>query len=203
MLDKYGRIYMTRIMNPIARVFLRARISPDAVTIGGTLGVCVGALAFFPRGELLWGTLFIAAFAFADNLDGAMARLQGRESKWGAFLDSVLDRVGDAAIFAGLALWYAGRGDDLRVTALLLAVLALGQIVSYVRAKAESLGFTAKGGVAERAERLVLILLATGWGGLLDLPILIEIVLWLLVAGSAWTIVHRARQVHTQAAAPV
>ncbi|HEU0041377.1 MAG TPA: CDP-alcohol phosphatidyltransferase family protein, partial [Jiangellaceae bacterium] len=165
MLDKYTRVYWTRILTPTARAMLRAGISPDTVTVVGTLGVCAGALGFYPRGEFLWGTLVITAFVFADNVDGIMARLSGRESKWGAFLDSVLDRIADAAIFGALAVWYAGRGDNLRMTALLIACLALGGVVSYARARAEGLGFTARGGIAERADRLLAVLVTTGLVG--------------------------------------
>lgn len=202
MLDKYTRVYFTRIITPIARGLLRVGLTPDAVTIIGTAGVVVGSLAFFPRGELLWGTLFITAFVFSDNIDGVMARLSGRQSKWGAFLDSVLDRVGDAAIFGGLAMWFAGDGDSLRMTALLIACLAFGAVVSYARAKAESIGFTAGGGIAERADRLVAVLVTTGFVGAFDLPmVVLEVVLWLLAAASAWTIYQRIREVHRQAVA--
>lgn len=202
MLDKYTRVYFTRIITPIARGLLRVGLTPDAVTIIGTAGVVVGSLAFYPRGELLWGTLFITAFVFSDNIDGVMARLSGRQSKWGAFLDSVLDRVGDAAIFGGLAMWFAGAGDSLRMTALLIACLAFGAVVSYARAKAESIGFTAGGGIAERADRLVAVLVTTGFVGAFDLPLVVlEVVLWLLAAASAWTIYQRIREVHRQAVA--
>jgi CDP-diacylglycerol--glycerol-3-phosphate 3-phosphatidyltransferase len=202
MLDKYARASWTRIMSPVARALLRAGIGPDTVTVVGTLGVCAGALIFYPQGEFLVGTLVITAFVFADNVDGIMARMSGRTSPWGSFLDSVLDRFADAAIFAGLAMWFAGPGDDLRMTALLIACLVLGGVVSYVRAKAESLGYEARGGVAERAERLLAILLTTGLVGWFDLPLLIlEVVLWLLVAASAWTIIVRIRHVRQQVVA--
>ena len=82
------------------------------MTLVGTLGVCVGALAFYPRHSFFWGTIVITAFVFSDTLDGIMARLSGRSGNWGAYLDSTLDRVGDAAIFGGLVLWYAGDGRD-------------------------------------------------------------------------------------------
>lgn len=200
MLDKYTRVYTTRILTPIARALIRARISPDAVTIVGTAGVTAGAFAFYPRGEFFWGTVVITAFVFSDNIDGIMARLAERRSNWGAFLDSVLDRVGDAAIFGALAIWFAGRGDNLRMAALLVACLALGAIVSYARARAESLGYTASGGIAERADRLVSVLVTTGFVGLLDLPVVVlEVVLWLLMSASAWTVFQRVRDVHRQA----
>ena len=101
MLNRYARAFFTKLLTPVAAVLIRLGISPDVVTIIGTLGVCFGALAFYPRGEFLIGTLVITAFVFADTLDGIMARRIGRSGKWGAYLDSTLDRVGDAAIFGG------------------------------------------------------------------------------------------------------
>ena len=137
----------------------------------------------------------ITAFVFSDNIDGIMARLAGTTGSWGAFLDSVLDRVGDAAIFIGLALWFAGGGDNLRLATLCLACLALGAIVSYTKARAEGLGFTADVGLAERAERLVAVLVTTGLVGWFDLPLaVLETVLWLLAAASLWTIAQRMRR---------
>jgi CDP-diacylglycerol---glycerol-3-phosphate 3-phosphatidyltransferase len=200
MLNQFARSSITRLFTPIARGLLRLGISPDAVTIVGTLGVCAGALAFYPRGEFLVGTLVITAFVFSDNVDGIMARLSGQQSSWGAFLDSVLDRVGDAAIFIGLALWFAGQGDSLRMTALCLGCLALGAVVSYAKARAEGLGYTADVGIAERADRLVAVLVTTGLVGLFGLPVVVlEVVLWLLAAASLWTVVQRVRTVRRQA----
>jgi CDP-diacylglycerol--glycerol-3-phosphate 3-phosphatidyltransferase len=200
MLNQFARSFITRLFTPIARGLLRLGIGPDAVTIVGTLGVCAGALAFYPRGEFLVGTLVITAFVFSDNVDGIMARLSGQQSSWGAFLDSVLDRVGDAAIFIGLALWFAGKGDSLRLTALCLACLALGAVVSYAKARAEGLGYTADVGIAERADRLVAVLVTTGLVGLFDLPVVVlEVVLWLLAAASLWTVLQRVRTVRGQA----
>lgn len=200
MLNRFARAFFTRLLTPIARGLLRLRVSPDAVTIVGTLGVCIGALAFYPRGEFLVGTLVITAFVFSDNVDGIMARLSGRQGSWGAFLDSVLDRFGDAAIFTGLALWFAGRGDDLRMASLCLACLVLGAVVSYAKARAEGLGYTANVGIAERADRLVAVLVTTGLVGWFDLPIVVlEVVLWLLAAASAWTVLQRVRTVRRQA----
>jgi hypothetical protein len=105
MLNRFARALFTRLLTPLARLLLGWGVSPDVVTAIGTLGVCVGALAFYPRGELLVGTLFITAFVFSDLVDGTMARLSGRSTPWGAFLDSTLDRIGDARSSAG---WCCG-----------------------------------------------------------------------------------------------
>ena len=200
MLNRYARAFFTKLLTPVAAVLIRLGISPDVVTIIGTLGVCFGALAFYPRGELLVGTLVITAFVFSDTLDGIMARRIGRSGKWGAYLDSTLDRVGDAAIFGGLVLWFAGDGDNPLMAALALACLILGSVVSYAKARAEGLGMTANVGIAERADRLVVVLLATGFTGLLDLPwLFLGIVLGLLALASLVTVVQRMLEVRRQA----
>jgi CDP-diacylglycerol--glycerol-3-phosphate 3-phosphatidyltransferase len=202
MLNRFARAFFTRLLTPIATALLRLGVRPDVVTVVGTLGVCAGALWFYPRGEFLVGTLVITAFVFSDNVDGIMARLSDQQGPWGAFLDSVLDRFGDAAIFIGLALWFAGDGDDLRMVALCLACLALGAVVSYAKARAESLSYRADVGIAERADRLVAVLVTTGLVGWFDLPVVVlEVVLWLLAAASAWTVFQRVRTVHEQSIA--
>lgn len=166
MLNRFARAFFTTLLTPTARFFIRCGISPDVITIVGTLGVMVGALVFYPLGEFFWGTLFITAFVFSDLIDGNMARQLGRSSKWGAYLDSTLDRFGDAAIFGGLVLFYAGRGANILIAALALACLILGSVVSYAKARAEGLGMTANVGIAERADRLVAILIVTGLVGI-------------------------------------
>jgi len=193
------RAFWTKVFSPVARLFLRLGISPDAVTIVGTIGVCTGALVFFPRGDFLIGVLVCTAFVFSDLVDGHMARLSGSSTKWGAFLDSTLDRFGDAAIFAGLALYYAGPGDSRPLTGLAIYCLVLGSITSYARARAESLGMQAKGGIAERADRLVAILVMTGLAGIFDLPVLIPITLSVLALASTVTVVQRMLLVRDQA----
>jgi CDP-diacylglycerol--glycerol-3-phosphate 3-phosphatidyltransferase len=159
-LNRFARALFTRIFTPIAAFLVRRGVSPDVVTLVGTLGVVGGALGFFPRGEFFWGTLVITAFVFADLVDGTMARMTESSSRWGAWLDSTLDRVGDAAVFGGIALWFAGGGDDLLLVALCLYCLSAGNVVSYARARAEGLGMTANVGVTERADRLVIVLVA-------------------------------------------
>ncbi|WP_029212338.1 MULTISPECIES: phosphatidylinositol phosphate synthase [Arsenicicoccus] len=197
MLNRF-RALATRIFTPVAKVLLRLGVSPDAVTIVGTLGVAASALWFFPRGEFLVGTLLIAVFVFSDTIDGVMARHSGRTSSFGAFLDSSLDRIGDASIFGGLVLYYAWRGDRV-LTCVALAVLVLGMLVSYVRARAEGLGMTASVGVAERADRLVLILVATFVTGIGLWEPMVALALWVLAVLSAITVLQRILVVRTQA----
>lgn len=198
MLERF-RAFWTGLLSPIANLLLRLGISADAVTVVGTLGVCAGALVFFPQGELLIGVLVITAFVFSDLIDGYMARSVGKTNKFGAFLDSTLDRVGDGAIFGGLALYFAGPGDDDLYLVLSLVCLVMGSVTSYARARAEGLGYQAKVGIAERSDRLVSILVMTGFSDIFDLPILMEVTLWALAAASTVTVVQRIWVVRKQA----
>jgi CDP-diacylglycerol--glycerol-3-phosphate 3-phosphatidyltransferase len=198
-LNRFARAFFTRLLSPVAGLLLRAGVSPDVVTLVGTLGVAAGALAFYPTGHLLLGTLVITAFVFSDTVDGIMARASGRSSSWGAYLDSTLDRVGDAAIFGGLVLWYLGRGDDTLTGTLALACLVLGAVVSYAKARAEGLGMTANVGIAERADRLVAVLVTTGFVGLGLPDVVLTVVLALLALASLVTVVQRMLEVRGQA----
>jgi CDP-diacylglycerol--glycerol-3-phosphate 3-phosphatidyltransferase len=201
MLDRFKSFWQNIMLAPFVNVFLRLGISPDAVTLVGTAGVSVGALAFFPRGHLLVGVLFITVFIFSDLIDGAMARLSGSSSSFGAFFDSTLDRVADGAIFGGLILYFAGPGESYLYLCLTLYCLVMGSVTSYARARAESLGMDARGGIAERADRTVAILLATGFAGMLDLPILLYVTLWVLALANTQTVLLRIWKVRRQAAA--
>ncbi|PKW25446.1 phosphatidylinositol phosphate synthase [Phycicoccus duodecadis] len=200
MLNRYARAFFTKLLTPVAVTFIRLGISPDVVTVIGTLGVTFGALAFYPRGQFFVGTLVVTAFVFSDTVDGIMARRIGRSGNWGAYLDSTLDRVGDAAVFGGLVLWYAGNGGNAYMAALALACLILGSVVSYAKARAEGLGMTANVGIAERADRLVTVLVATGLTGLFGIPtVFLGVVLALLALASLVTVVQRILEVRRQA----
>ncbi len=201
MLDRFKGFWQSVMLAPFVRLFIRLGISPDVVTLVGTLGVAAGALVFFPQGMLLTGVLVITAFVFSDLIDGQMARTLGRSSKFGAFWDSTLDRIGDGAVFGGLVLFFAGPGDSTLYTAVALYCLVMGSVTSYARARAESLGMDAKGGLAERADRLVLILVATGLGALFDVPFLMYAALWILVFANTYTVVFRVLKVRRQAIA--
>jgi CDP-diacylglycerol--glycerol-3-phosphate 3-phosphatidyltransferase len=201
MMDRFKAFWQGVVLAPFVKLFLRMGISPDAVTLVGTIGVSAGALVFFPQGLLWEGVLVVTAFVFSDLIDGQMARVSGRTSRFGAFWDSTLDRIGDAAIFGALVLFFAGPGDDFLYLCLALYCLVMGSVTSYARARAESLGMDAKGGLAERADRLVAILVMTFFGDLLGLPILYELTLWVLAAASTYTVAFRVLKVRRQALA--
>ncbi|HYQ77210.1 phosphatidylinositol phosphate synthase [Cellulomonas sp.] len=193
---------MTRLFTPVADALLKRGVSPDAVTITGTVAVVAAALWLYPTGHFLAASLVIALFALTDSLDGVMARRAGRSGPWGAFLDSTLDRFGDAAIFSGLVLWFVHGSDSSWAgwgSGLALACLVLGAIVPYARARAEGLGMTAAVGIAERADRLATVLVATALVGVgVPEPVLV-VVLGLLAAASFVTVVQRMLTVRRQA----
>ncbi len=207
MLERF-RQFWTNFWAPLANQFIRWGISPNTVTFVGTIGVTAGALIFFPQGKLLTGVLVITVFVFSDIMDGYMARATGQVSKFGAFWDSTLDRIGDAAIFGGLAMYYVGPGDNDWLAALAIYCLSMGSVTSYARARAESLGMQAKVGIAERADRLVAILVVTGLADLVNMAgagddalIAIPITLGALAVASTITVVQRVLVVREQALA--
>ncbi|HCX85836.1 MAG TPA: CDP-alcohol phosphatidyltransferase [Micrococcales bacterium] len=197
---KHLRAVVGRILGPIAAFLLRIGLTPDVVTIVGTLGAMAGSLGLIARGELFAGTMVITFFVLFDVLDGTMARQAGTTGPWGAFLDSVLDRFADGALFAALTIYLAGQDENVAAVAA-LACLVLGSIVPYARAKAESIGFTATVGIAERGDRLLLTLVATGLVGLGLPPVLLTVVLVVLAVLSLVTAVHRMLYVRRQALA--
>ena len=187
-----------RVVAPLARWLLRVGVTPDMVTVTGTLGAVVGAFAFFPRGAFFLGTLVVTLSVLTDVLDGAMARMRGISGSWGAFLDSTLDRIADAAIFSALVLWYAGDGDSTLLLGVALFCLVSGVVTSYAKARAEGLGMTANVGIAERLERLILVLAGTGLTGL-GLDVALPVALWVLAVASAVTVGQRLVEVRRQA----
>jgi CDP-diacylglycerol--glycerol-3-phosphate 3-phosphatidyltransferase len=183
-------------VEPAARGLLRLHVSPDAVTLVGTLGTSVAALWFFPRQQWALGVVVILLFVFSDLLDGTMARLSGRSGPWGAFLDSTLDRVADGAMFGGIVLGFTNAGDPWTAGAA-LACLVGGQVVSYAKARAESVGVPCNVGIAERAERLILAgaaALLYGFG----VPYVLPAALWVLAALTWYTVGQRVLHVRRQ-----
>ena len=190
-----------RVVAPLASWLLRVGVTPDMVTVAGTVGAVVGAFAFFPRGSFFLGTAVVTLSVLTDALDGAMARLRGVSGPWGAFLDSTMDRIADASIFSALVLWYAGDGDDTALLCVTLFCLVAGVVTSYAKARAEGLGMTANVGIAERAERLILVLAGVILAGM-GLDIALPALLWVLAVVSAVTVGQRLVEVHRQANAP-
>ena len=180
---------VTRVINPIARGALRVGLTPNSVTFAGAIGLVASALYFYPRQEFFVGTLLISFFALSDLFDGAMARISHQgASKWGGFLDSTIDRITDSAILIGLILALIDTSDPLAPVA--LGALVAGTLVPYIRAKAESLGVDCSGGIAERTERLIIVLTAIGFEGL-GIPYALAVGVWMLFALAAVTVVQR------------
>lgn len=186
------RPMFAKLLTPLGQALARTPVTPNMVTVTGTLGVAAGALWLFPTGHLFAGTLVCWGFAMFDMLDGLLARVKGSSGPWGAFLDSTLDRVGDAAVFSGLAIWLArgGGGHQWGLAGVALYCLVAGNMVSYARARAEGLGVKADVGIAERSERLLVALVAAGLTGL-GVPFVLAIGLWAVALGSTITFGQR------------
>jgi CDP-diacylglycerol--glycerol-3-phosphate 3-phosphatidyltransferase len=199
MLGLHARPALNRMLAPIGTALVRLGVTADMITIIGTIGVATGAFVFFPRGHLFGGTIFITCFVFSDLIDGLVARARGTSGPWGAWLDSTLDRIGDGAIFGSLVWWYAAGGDEPILAGLTLGCLVGGTVISYAKARAESLGFTCNVGIAERSERLLTILITTGLSGL-GIPYIAAIGLWALGIATVVTVVQRYVVVRRQAA---
>jgi CDP-diacylglycerol---glycerol-3-phosphate 3-phosphatidyltransferase len=202
MLNKL-RPALSRVLTPAGHALARTPLTPNAITVIGTIGVAAGALALFPGGHLFFGTVVCTVFVLFDMLDGALARVKGTSGKFGAFLDSTLDRVADAAIFSGLAGYYVLQGHGTRDRALAgvaLFCLIAGALVSYAKARAQGLGLRCDVGIAERPERMLTILVASGLYGL-GVPYVLPVGLWLLAAASAFTFGQRVLAVYQSAKA--
>ena len=123
MLNIHARSFFAKGVNPLGARLAGAGVSPDAITVFGTVGAVAGALVFFPQGHWMTGTLIIWGFVMLDLLDGAVARASGRSSKFGAVLDSSCDRIADAAVFAGIAWFYARHFQGWMLAACLLCLI--------------------------------------------------------------------------------
>ncbi|MGE2725149.1 phosphatidylinositol phosphate synthase [Mycolicibacterium pulveris] len=188
-----------KLSKPIAKAALRAGFTPDRITILGTAGSVLGALTLFPIGQLWWGAVAVFFFVLADMLDGAMARERGGGTRFGAVLDATCDRIGDGAIFCGL-LWWAAFG--LHSTSLVVATaicLVTSQVISYIKARAEASGLSAEGGLIERPERLIIVLIGAGVSDLpfFPMPWLLHVAMWVLAITSLITLGQRVHSVRT------
>ena len=191
------RAPLARIWTPLAGRLLRLGVTPDMVTVAGTVGTVAAALGLLATGRLFVGALVIAALVLMDSLDGVMARARGGATTFGAFLDSTLDRVADAAVFGALAWWLLRGGDEPVLAALALYSLVTAVVTSYAKARAEGLGMTCDVGVAERSERLVIVLIGAGFEGL-GVPHVLAAALWLLAVLTTVTVGQRVAEVRRQ-----
>jgi len=187
-----------RLFNPVVQALARTPVTPNMITVAGTVGVSASALVLFPIGELFPGAFSATVFVFTDMLDGMLARVKGDSGPWGAFLDSTMDRVGDAAVFGGLTIWFIRNPADHVLAVVTLFCLACGLTVSYVKARAQSLGLKCDVGLIERPERLIIGLTSAGLSGL-GVPYILPIGLWSLAAGSLFTLGQRMHAVHQDA----
>ena len=194
MLQESLRAPVTKLITPICRGLIRIGVSANMVTAAGALFTMAAAILAFPKGQLFVGTLLIVVFVLFDLLDGTIARLSAKGSNaWGALLDSTLDRLTDAVIL-GSVLWYLISEDDALVP-LVLTTIVLGFLISYIKARSESLGIECNGGFAERTERLIIVLTTTGFAGL-GVPYIMGIGFWVLAIASLITVIQRLRIVY-------
>jgi len=185
-----ARPVVAKVIGPLVGGLARSGVTPDAITILGTLGAVAGAVGLIATGHLFWGAFTVTVFVLLDMLDGALARARGGGSVFGAVLDSTGDRAADAAIFGALVWWFSGAGDNRLLVLLALLCLVLGVLTSYIKARAEGVGLSADVGVVERTERLIIVLVGTGFSGL-GIPYALHVALWVLLAGSAVTVGQR------------
>jgi CDP-diacylglycerol--glycerol-3-phosphate 3-phosphatidyltransferase len=200
-LNIYGRRYFSKAIEPLGVRLARAGVTPNAITLVGTIGVVAGSVVFFTQGWWFTGTMVVWAFVMLDMLDGAVARAGGLASPFGGVLDSSCDRIADSAVFGSLA-WYFARHDQRWMLLAALLCLVLGSLTSYIRARAEGAGLTATVGIAERAERLIIVLVGTALSGEhLRVPYIQAGALWVLVAASTITVGQRFATVYRQSQA--
>lgn len=193
-LGNRGRGLTTAVFGPLARALVRAGVSPNTVTVIGALAVTAVSLTLLPTDHLIVATVIIVALALADSVDGLMAREKGPTGPFGAFLDSTLDRLSDAAVFSGVTLWFlvhTGGAVQVFGVAAGLACIGLGGMVSYARARAESVGAEAKVGIAERTDRLIAAGIGTLAVGLGAPPLVLATALTVVALASLFTVCQR------------
>ena len=193
------RAAYTKLSAPVARVALRAGLTPDGITIMGTAGTVLAALALFPTGRLFVGWLVVWIFVLADMLDGAMARERGYGTSFGGVLDATCDRIADGAIFCGLLWWAAFGLHSPPLVVATMICLVTSQVISYIKARAEANGLRGDGGLIERPERLIIVLLGAGLSDLpgFPLPWLLHVAMWVLAVFSLLTVAQRLHSVRS------
>ena len=195
------RAAYTKLSAPLAKAALRVGLTPDTVTIIGTAGSVLAALILFPAGQLFAGWLVIWFFVLADMLDGAMARERGGGTRFGSVLDATCDRISDGAIFCGLLWWAAFGLQSSSLVVATLICLVTSQVISYIKARAEASGLNGGGGLIERPERLIIVLLGAGLSDLpgYPIPMALHVAMWLLAVASLVTV---AQRLHTVRSSP-
>lgn len=198
MLSVHGRKPAAVVVVPVAKLFLKMGLTPNVVTVVGTIVTIAISVILIPLDHLFAAAILSGLFSAFDMLDGTMARLTTGGSKFGATLDASCDRITDGALFAAIAYWmvYVDNAHPLNFAACMI-VLVSSQVISYVKARGEASGFKMVGGLVERPERLILGLGGVGLEGL-GVPYALEIALWLLAVGSIFTIYQRMRQAARQ-----
>ena len=193
------RAAYVKLSTPVAKAALRAGLTPDSVTIIGTAGTVIAALTLFPIGQLWWGAVAVWFFVLADMLDGAMARVRGGGTRFGAVLDAACDRIGDGAVFCGLLWWVAYGMKSPSLVVATLICLVTSQVISYIKARAEASGLRGDGGFIERPERLIIVLVGAGLSDLpfFPLPWALPIAMWVLAAASLITVAQRLHSVRS------
>ena len=180
---------MTRLITPLSRALLKMGVTANSITVFGALGTAASSLLLFTTGHLFAGTMITTVFVLTDLLDGTLARMSpSGTSTWGALLDSTLDRLGDAVVLGSLMYWLNKNHD--RLVAVAFVALIAGSLISYIKARAESLDIACSGGIAERTERLIILLVATGFSGL-GVSYILAIGIWLLTVLSVITVGQR------------
>ena len=195
MFDGNFRKGVDKVLDPIGVLLSRIGVTANALTATGIVIAGIGSV-FIGQGRLFLGFIFLILTGLPDALDGAVAKASGTSSVRGAFLDSVSDRITDILLFCGIA-WYLASNESGRIMMLPVAVMGAAMLISYQRAKAESLGFDAKGGIMERAERFIVLAL-----GLLISNILIP-VLWVMLILTLITAIQRFIKVWNQATSQI
>ena len=180
MFDGRFRHQVERVVKPVGEQLRRTKLSPDHLTLIGLIVAC-GAAVAIGLGALRLGLLLVVLAALPDLLDGALAKASNQSSQRGAFFDSTIDRVTDAVLLGGVA-WFLASQRGAHAAVLPFAVMAVSSLISYQRAKAEALGLTAKGGLMERAERIILLCVGLLFDSMLFWTMILMLVLVTITA---------------------
>ncbi|MEJ5312290.1 MAG: CDP-alcohol phosphatidyltransferase family protein [Anaerolineae bacterium] len=191
-LTDFLRIQAMVITHPIARILEKLGLHPNTVTLLGLL-LNVGTGAVLASGRLVLGGVFVLLASAVDSLDGALARVSGAKSRFGAFLDSTLDRISEGALLFGLLAWLLHQGATTDVY--LVFLILLGSVmVSYTRARAEGVGYTCKVGILTRLERVVVLGAGLIFGWVRPTLIVMAIFTWITVFQRVWYVYRESRQ---------